>query len=91
MQTIISSGLFRPFGITVDESRVYWTDWETESIGSADKESGDEWENVQQNLEFVTDLRMFKTAEVPGKMFIIACSCFFPSLMSLFVTLFLDS
>ena len=34
---IVDSNLPHPFGITMDDSNIYWTDWRTKTISAADK------------------------------------------------------
>ena len=43
-KVVLRSNLPHPFGITLDDERLYWTDWDSRAISSADKETGtDVW------------------------------------------------
>ena len=48
--TIIETELPHPFGITLDETRIYWSDWDSKTISSADKVTG---------TSFLTELSAF--------------------------------
>ena len=37
----IVTNLFHPFGITLDDTRVFWTDWSTKNISYANKFDGE--------------------------------------------------
>ncbi|XP_075884557.1 low-density lipoprotein receptor-related protein 4 isoform X1 [Nelusetta ayraudi] len=58
-QVLIGSQLPHPFGLTVHQDRLYWTDWQSKSIQSADKLTGLDRHTLAQNLENLMDIHMF--------------------------------
>lgn len=67
IQILIASDLPHPFGLTLHEDRVYWTDWETRSIESADKHDGSGRVTVRPNLEDLMDIHMFHRTRKSGE------------------------
>ncbi|XP_043938468.1 low-density lipoprotein receptor-related protein 4 isoform X2 [Protopterus annectens] len=66
-QILIGSQLPHPFGLTLHEDRIYWTDWQSKSIQSADKITGLGRTTLRDNLENLMDIHMFhrQRAAVP--------------------------
>eukprot|EP00067_Danio_rerio_P011062 NP_001338643.1 low-density lipoprotein receptor-related protein 4 [Danio rerio] len=58
-QVLIGSQLPHPFGLTLHEDRIYWTDWQSKSIQSADKLTGLDRKTLAENLENLMDIHMF--------------------------------
>uniref|UniRef100_A0A8C1NTK7 Low density lipoprotein receptor-related protein 4 n=1 Tax=Cyprinus carpio TaxID=7962 RepID=A0A8C1NTK7_CYPCA len=58
-QVLIGSQLPHPFGLTLHEDRIYWTDWQSKSIQSADKLTGLDRRTLAENLENLMDIHMF--------------------------------
>ncbi|XP_057187146.1 low-density lipoprotein receptor-related protein 4 isoform X1 [Triplophysa rosa] len=58
-QVLIGSQLLHPFGLTLHEDRIYWTDWQSKSIQSADKLTGLDRKTLAENLENLMDIHMF--------------------------------
>lgn len=58
-QVLIGSQLPHPFGLTVHEDKLYWTDWQSKSIQSADKLTGLGRYTLAENLENLMDIHMF--------------------------------
>uniref|UniRef100_A0A8P4KAA0 EGF-like domain-containing protein n=1 Tax=Dicentrarchus labrax TaxID=13489 RepID=A0A8P4KAA0_DICLA len=58
-QVLIGSQLPHPFGLTVHEDKLYWTDWQSKSIQSADKLTGLGRQTLAENLENLMDIHMF--------------------------------
>uniref|UniRef100_A0A672PIR8 Low-density lipoprotein receptor-related protein 4-like n=1 Tax=Sinocyclocheilus grahami TaxID=75366 RepID=A0A672PIR8_SINGR len=58
-QVLIGSQLPHPFGLTLHEDRIYWTDWQSKSIQSADKLTGLDRSTLAENLENLMDIHMF--------------------------------
>ena len=56
---LIGSQLPHPFGLTLHEDRLYWTDWQSKSIQSADKLTGLGRRTLAENLENLMDIHMF--------------------------------
>ncbi|KAM3856102.1 low-density lipoprotein receptor-related protein 4 [Vipera latastei] len=56
---LIGSNLPHPFGLTLYGAWIYWTDWQTKSIQSADKRTGLDRETLQDNLENLMDIHVF--------------------------------
>uniref|UniRef100_A0A8C7Z988 Low-density lipoprotein receptor-related protein 4 n=1 Tax=Oryzias sinensis TaxID=183150 RepID=A0A8C7Z988_9TELE len=59
IQVLIGSQLSHPFGLTVHEDKLYWTDWQSKSIQSADKLTGLGRRTLAENLENLMDIHMF--------------------------------
>ncbi|XP_018619430.1 low-density lipoprotein receptor-related protein 4 [Scleropages formosus] len=58
-KVLIGTQLPHPFGLTLHESRIYWTDWQSKSIQSADKQTGLDRTTLAENLENLMDIHMF--------------------------------
>uniref|UniRef100_A0A8C2EXM1 Low density lipoprotein receptor-related protein 4 n=1 Tax=Cyprinus carpio TaxID=7962 RepID=A0A8C2EXM1_CYPCA len=58
-QVDMSVQLPHPFGLTLHEDRIYWTDWQSKSIQSADKLTGLDRRTLAENLENLMDIHMF--------------------------------
>ncbi|XP_064423218.1 low-density lipoprotein receptor-related protein 4 isoform X2 [Latimeria chalumnae] len=58
-QVLIGSQLPHPFGLTLYKDQIYWTDWQSKSIQSADKNTGLGRETLRENLENLMDIHMF--------------------------------
>uniref|UniRef100_A0AAY5EVI9 Low-density lipoprotein receptor-related protein 4 n=1 Tax=Electrophorus electricus TaxID=8005 RepID=A0AAY5EVI9_ELEEL len=58
-QVLIGNQLPHPFGLTLHEDKIYWTDWQSKSIQSADKLSGLGRSTLVGNLENLMDIHMF--------------------------------
>lgn len=56
---LILAGLSHPFGLDVSGSRVYWTDWDTKSVSSADKLTGKNITTVIANTSDLMDITVF--------------------------------
>lgn len=73
VQVLIGSQLPHPFGLTVHEDKLYWTDWQSKSIQSADKLTGLGRYTLAENLENLMDIHMFQRHRETG-----VCVCVFP-------------
>lgn len=58
-QVLLDQNLPHPFGLTIHDDRVYWTDWQSRSIESANKEDGSDRETVRSELSDLMDIHMF--------------------------------
>uniref|UniRef100_A0A672G5Y7 LDL receptor related protein 4 n=1 Tax=Salarias fasciatus TaxID=181472 RepID=A0A672G5Y7_SALFA len=58
-QVLIGTQLPHPFGLTVHKDKLYWTDWQSKSIQSADKRTGLGRHTLAENLENLMDIHMF--------------------------------
>ncbi|GFO35071.1 low-density lipoprotein receptor-related protein 4 [Plakobranchus ocellatus] len=58
-RVIIATGPIHPFGVTVFDSLVYWTDWGTRSIHYADKDIGSGQGRFNLNFGNILDLKIF--------------------------------
>lgn len=68
LKVLIGSQLPHPFGLTLNEDRIYWTDWQSKSIQSADKLTGLDRRTLAENLENLMDIHMFHHHRTKGKM-----------------------
>lgn len=66
-QVLIGSQLPHPFGLTLYGERIYWTDWQTKSIQSADRLTGLDRETLQENLENLMDIHVFHRRRPPSE------------------------
>lgn len=58
-KSVIKSGLVHPFGIDVFSNKVYWTDWDTQTIDVADKSTGKGRRSLLNNTSDLMDVRVF--------------------------------
>ncbi|XP_037029978.1 low-density lipoprotein receptor-related protein 4 isoform X2 [Bradysia coprophila] len=58
-KTLISTGLLHPFGMDIYGHKVYWTDWETQSVDMADKFTGKNRKTIVANTSDLMDIRIF--------------------------------
>uniref|UniRef100_A0A1I8N054 EGF-like domain-containing protein n=3 Tax=Musca domestica TaxID=7370 RepID=A0A1I8N054_MUSDO len=56
---VLIDGLSHPFGLDVSGSRVYWTDWDTKSVSSADKMTGRDITTIIANTSDLMDIKVF--------------------------------
>lgn len=68
LKVLIGSQLPHPFGLTLHEDKIYWTDWQSKSIQSADKLTGLDRRTLAENLENLMDIHMFHHHRTTGKM-----------------------
>ncbi|KTG33418.1 hypothetical protein cypCar_00008936, partial [Cyprinus carpio] len=59
-------GLPHPFAITVFEDSLYWTDWHTKSINSANKFTGKNQEVIRNKLHFPMDIHTLHPQRQPA-------------------------
>lgn len=57
--TLISNGLVHPFGLDIYNNKVFWTDWETQSLEMADKLTGSNRKTLISNTSDFMDVRVF--------------------------------
>uniref|UniRef100_A0A8C3QLD8 LDL receptor related protein 4 n=1 Tax=Cyanoderma ruficeps TaxID=181631 RepID=A0A8C3QLD8_9PASS len=65
-KAVISQGLPHPFAITVFEDSLYWTDWHTKSINSANKFTGKNQEIIRNKLHFPMDIHTLHPQRQPA-------------------------
>lgn len=56
---IISKGLPHPFAITLFEDAIFWTDWHTKSISTANKATGAGLRTIHSELHFPMDIHRY--------------------------------
>lgn len=56
---IIGTGLGHPFGLDINENKIFWTDWDTKSVNVADKLTGKNIKTVIANTSDLMDVRVF--------------------------------
>lgn len=66
-QVLIGSQLPHPFGLTVHKDKLYWTDWQSKSIQSANKLTGLGRHTLAENLENLMDIHMFHRLRETGQ------------------------
>uniref|UniRef100_A0A8C1IWU7 Low density lipoprotein receptor-related protein 4 n=1 Tax=Cyprinus carpio TaxID=7962 RepID=A0A8C1IWU7_CYPCA len=68
-------GLPHPFAITVFEDSLYWTDWHTKSINSANKFTGKNQEVIRNKLHFPMDIHTLHPQRQPAGQLTIINRC----------------
>ncbi|XP_055684209.1 low-density lipoprotein receptor-related protein 4 [Lutzomyia longipalpis] len=63
---ILSNHLPHPFALTIFEDSMFWTDWHTKSISTANKVTGKGFRTVHEGLHFPMDLHSFHPARQPN-------------------------
>lgn len=63
---ILSNHLPHPFALTLFEDFMYWTDWHTKAISTANKITGKGYKNVHEGLHFPMDIHSFHPARQPN-------------------------
>lgn len=63
---VISKGLPHPFALTIFEDAIYWTDWHTKSISTANKATGTGLKTIHSNLHFPMDIHSFHPQRQPS-------------------------
>ncbi|XP_071487623.1 low-density lipoprotein receptor-related protein 4-like [Diadema antillarum] len=63
---VINKGLPHPFAITLFEDHIYWTDWHTKSINTANKFTGTDLSIVRSELHFPMDIHTFHPQRQPS-------------------------
>ena len=56
----VLTGLSHPYGITVLDSYLYWTDWETKSLQRADKNTALDRSTIRVGLDNLMDIKAWK-------------------------------
>lgn len=62
---VISKGLPHPFALTIFEDAIYWTDWHTKAISTANKQTGAGMRTIHANLHFPMDIHSFHAQRQP--------------------------
>ncbi|XP_030746611.1 low-density lipoprotein receptor-related protein 4 [Sitophilus oryzae] len=62
---VITKGLPHPFAITIFEDAIFWTDWHTKSITTANKLTGAGYKTLHSQLHFPMDLHSFHPQRQP--------------------------
>lgn len=65
-QRLLPLGLPHPFAITLFEDYIYWTDWHTKSINTANKFTGMDLTIIQGQLHFPMDIHTFHPQRQPN-------------------------
>ncbi|XP_022905754.2 low-density lipoprotein receptor-related protein 4 [Onthophagus taurus] len=62
---VISKGLPHPFALTIFEDAIYWTDWHTKSISTANKATGAGFRTIHSDLHFPMDIHSYHSLRQP--------------------------
>lgn len=62
---IVNRGLPHPFAVTLFEDSLYWTDWHTKSISSANKITGSGLRTIHSGLHFPMDIHSYHSQRQP--------------------------
>lgn len=63
---ILSNNLPHPFALTIFEDNMFWTDWHTKTISSANKVTGKNFRHVHEGLHFPMDIHSYHVARQPA-------------------------
>ncbi|XP_060531905.1 low-density lipoprotein receptor-related protein 4-like [Cylas formicarius] len=63
---VITKGLPHPFAITIFEDAIFWTDWHTKSICSANKITGAGFRTLHSHLHFPMDIHSYHPQRQPS-------------------------
>ncbi|RZC38041.1 low-density lipoprotein receptor-related protein 4, partial [Asbolus verrucosus] len=63
---VISKGLPHPFALTIFEDAIYWTDWHTKSISTANKATGAGLRTIHSQLHFPMDIHSYHPQRQPS-------------------------
>ena len=66
-QLVFSITSARPFGLTLYNDKIYWTDWLSKKILVADKKDGFHQETLQSNIGSVMDIAVFHRNRLNSK------------------------
>ena len=64
-KAVISSSLDQPYGLTLFDRFVYWTDWGNKSVIRADKYNGTRVELLKTGVNVLRDLSVFAPQRQP--------------------------
>ena len=67
LQILLSEGVPHPFGIAVHNDLIYWTDWVTHNIESANKLNSSDRRVVLGGLENLMDIHVFNRRRPTGR------------------------
>ncbi|XP_075213619.1 low-density lipoprotein receptor-related protein 4-like [Lycorma delicatula] len=63
---VIARGLPHPFALTLFEDAIYWTDWHTKSISTANKGTGSGFRTIHSELHFPMDIHSYHPQRQPA-------------------------
>ena len=66
LQTLLSGSVPHPFGLTVHDDFVYWTDWVTKKIEKANKLDGSQRQTLVKDLGDLMDIEIFYRGRPTG-------------------------
>uniref|UniRef100_H2Z4K5 EGF-like domain-containing protein n=1 Tax=Ciona savignyi TaxID=51511 RepID=H2Z4K5_CIOSA len=58
-------GLLHPFGVAIFEDKLYWTDWQSKSVNSANKFTGRGAKTIRSRLHFPMDIQTYHPLRQP--------------------------
>ncbi|KAJ3612345.1 hypothetical protein NHX12_020621 [Muraenolepis orangiensis] len=64
-ETVVQGDLPHPFALTLYEDTLFWTDWNTHSIHSCRKQTGEERRNVHGDIFSPMDIHVFSAGRQP--------------------------
>lgn len=62
---VLSNHLPHPFALTIFEDQIYWTDWNTKSISTANKVTGKGFRMIHEGLHLPMDIHSYHPARQP--------------------------
>ncbi|TRY73318.1 hypothetical protein TCAL_01912 [Tigriopus californicus] len=63
----VISGLGTPYALTLFNNYLYWADWESNSVETADKDTGKGREIIQSGRENITDILVYQASKQMGR------------------------
>lgn len=58
-EVVVKGSLPHPFALTLYEDTLFWTDWNTHSIHSCQKQNGEEHREIHSNIFSPMDIHVF--------------------------------
>lgn len=66
-RVIRAGNLPHPYGITVFNDKLYWTDWKKKSILSCNKNQCTDVDTILSDLKYPMDIDVYESSRQPGK------------------------
>lgn len=67
-EVVVKGALPHPFALTLYEDTLFWTDWNTHSIHSCQKQTGEERREIHSNIFSPMDIHVFsQKRQLTGK------------------------
>lgn len=65
-RSVIIKDISNPYGITLLNDDLFWSDWHTKAIEKADKIKGNNHETISDNIEYIMEIKMVSAMRQNG-------------------------